>query len=106
MWFTISNVAQIGIALMSALMFCPIVTMDTDHERLGFLRDTGDEPYSRLIVLYPFIVILGTNIQLGSLSNSVTSAAIAIFAFTFFMVHKSILNWYITKMAEEGTKNT
>ncbi|AXC39064.1 UNVERIFIED_ORG: hypothetical protein [Escherichia phage CMSTMSU] len=65
MWFTIANVAQIGIAVMSALMFCPIVTMDTDHERLGFIRDTGDEPYSRLIVLYPFIVILGTNIQLG-----------------------------------------
>ena len=106
LWFTIANVAQIGIAVMSALMFCPIVTMDTDHERLGFIRDTGDEPYSRLIVLYPFIVILGTNIQLWSLSNSVTSAAITVFAFTFFMVHKSVLKWHITKMAEKGTENS
>lgn len=104
LWFSISNVAQTGIAIMSALMFFPIVTMDTDYERLGFIRDTGDEPYSRLIVLYPFIVILGTNIQLGSLSNSVTSAVITIFAFIFLMVHKSVLKWYITQLAEKGTE--
>ncbi|UTS53511.1 hypothetical protein UES1_143 [Escherichia phage UE-S1] len=106
LWFSIANVVQIGIAVMSALMFCPIVTIDSEYEKLGFLRDTGDEPYNRLIVLYPFLMMLGINIQLGATTNSITSAAIAVFAFTFLTIHRSISHWYIAKMAEEGTQNT
>lgn len=106
LWFTVSNVVQIACAVLSLLMFFPIVAMDTDHEKLGFLRDTGEEPYYNLIVLYPFIILLCVNIQLGSTVNGITLAFITAFAFSFSTVHRSVRRWHIIRMAENGTKNT